>query len=92
MTEEKYDIYYGRNGTPYPASNPNGSQYVFSILNVSLGMERTLGKHLSFQAEPYLKVPLKGLGMGSMRINSYGMYFTLKYKPAFGKKQAGNTN
>lgn len=85
MTEEYYRLYYTNNYS-YPKNNDTGSQYPFSIMNISLGMERSLGKHFSLTAEPYFKLPLKGLGMGNMLINSYGMYFTLKYKPTFRRK------
>jgi hypothetical protein len=53
-------------------------------------MERSLGKHFSIQAEPYLKVPLKGLGIGNIRMDSYGILFTLKYKPTFNAKKSIN--
>jgi hypothetical protein len=51
-------------------------------------MERSLGKRFSLQAEPYLKVPLTGLGKGSMRMDSYGILFTLKYKPFLNTKKS----
>jgi hypothetical protein len=53
-------------------------------------MERSLGKRFSIQAEPYLKVPLKGLGTGKMRMDSYGVLFTLKFKPTFNTKKSNN--
>ena len=79
MTKENYDLYY--NWFPsYPMDIDSNSNYLFSIWNLSVGMERSLGKHVAIQAEPYLKIPLKGLGTGSMRMDSYGINFTLKYK------------
>lgn len=91
MNNEYYDIYYTYNGNPYPPykvdSNTN-SNYWFSILNLSVGMERSFGKRLSLQAEPYLKVPLKDLGIGNIRMTSYGILFTLKYKPQFNSKRS----
>jgi hypothetical protein len=91
MDKEYYDVYYSWNGTqyaPYPIDSDSNSNYLFSIVNLSAGMERSLGKHLSIQAEPYLKIPLKGLGTGSMRMTSYGILFTLKYKPVFNAKRS----
>jgi hypothetical protein len=94
MDKEDYMLYYGNNWNNYiteaPVSNDVNSNYLFSIVNLSAGMERSLGKRFSLQAEPYLKVPLKGLGMGSMRMTSYGVLFTLKYKPQFNLKRSDN--
>lgn len=93
MDKEYYTLsYYTAGGYPYPVplNSDSNSNYFFSIWNLSAGMERSLGKHFSLQAEPYLKVPLKGLGKGSIRMNSYGIYFTLKYKPGFRTKRSMN--
>lgn len=94
MDKEDYTLYYGNNWNTYIAESPVNSDvnsnYLFSIVNLSAGMERSFGKRFSLQAEPYLKVPLKGLGMGSMRMTSYGVLFTLKYKPQFNSKRSDN--
>jgi len=89
MDKEYYDLYYTVNGNPYsyPMDSDSNTNYFFSIWNLSAGMERSLGKRFSIQAEPYLKVPLQGLGKGSIRMDSYGIYFTLKYKPGFRTKK-----
>ncbi|HEX6431175.1 MAG TPA: outer membrane beta-barrel protein [Niastella sp.] len=90
MDKEYYTLHYiSPSGNPYPVNLPSDSNstYLFSIWNLSVGMERSLGRHFSIQAEPYLKVPLTGLGTGSMRMDSYGILFTLKYKPTFNTKK-----
>ena len=92
MDKEDYEMYYRWNGSPtysQPLVNDTtNSSYVFSIWNLSVGMERSLGKRFSLQAEPYLKIPLKDLGVGNMRMNSYGILFTLKYKPFLNSKRS----
>jgi hypothetical protein len=91
MDKEDYEVYYRWNGGPtYPQGlgTDSNSTYLFSIWNLSVGMERSLGKRFSLQAEPYLKVPLKDLGLGNMRMNSYGILFTVKYKPFLNPKRA----
>jgi len=93
MDKEDYDVYYRWNGGaayPMPVGNDINSTYLFSIWNLSVGMERSLGKRFSLQAEPYLKVPLRDLGLGNMRMNSYGILFTLKYKPFLHSKRSDN--
>ncbi|WP_205510828.1 outer membrane beta-barrel protein [Longitalea arenae] len=93
MDKENYTLNYTSwSGNPYPVplNTDSNSNYLFSIWNLSLGFERSLGRNFSIQAEPYLRVPLKGLGTGSMRMNSYGIFFTLKYKPSFHSKKPDN--
>jgi hypothetical protein len=87
MNREYYDYSYLRNGDLYNGNweSDSTSQHILSVLNFSAGFEHNLGKQFSIQAEPYMKLPLKGLGYGNMRISSYGIYFTLKYKPQFRK-------
>lgn len=82
MTEESYTYDYLYNGVPQraPRTYDSSTNYIFSILNLSVGYERAVGKRLSIQAEPYFKIPTRGLGYGKLNLNSYGIYFGLKYK------------
>lgn len=86
MTREDYDYYYTYNG--YRGSKnwntDSNSNYLFSVINLSVGREWQIGKKLSLQAEPYLKMPVRGIGNGNIRLNSYGVLLGLKYQ--FGKK------
>lgn len=87
MTGENYKYHYIKNGVYMTAQAPynDNSNYFFSILNFSAGFERKISRKFSLQVEPYFKVPLKGVGFGSLDLNSYGVYFSLKYKPSFWK-------
>ena len=76
----EYYIYYGSTRRWRDWETKDNSNYLFSIVNLSAGMERQIGKRFSLQAEPYLKLPLKGLGQGELRLNSYGINLSLKYK------------
>ena len=85
MKKENYHYYYSyTNGTPgYRArSYPSDEKHWLSVLNISAGFEKKLNSKFSMQAEPYLKIPLQGVGYGNIQLNSFGMYFSLKYKPA----------
>ena len=57
----------------------NGSRHAFSVLNLSAGYERSLHERLSLQAEPFVKVPLAGVGFGKVKLASAGVFFSLKY-------------
>lgn len=84
MTNEDYTYDYAYTGSSTIRQttwkSDSTSTYLFSILNVSAGFERALNKRFSLQAEPYFKLPLKGLGYGKLDLNSYGIYFSVKYK------------
>jgi hypothetical protein len=88
MKNEDYDYYYkygSMDGMYNWTTNKGGagdSTYLFSILNLSAGFERSLNKHFSIQAEPYLKLPLSQLGHAKLNLSSYGIYFSFKYRIA----------
>ena len=79
MTREdynyNYDWYYqGQSGN----SNKNWdwrtpSNYWFSIINLSAGYEHRLGGIGNLRIEPYLRIPLSGLGTGQLNILSAGL-------------------
>lgn len=84
MYNQAYTYYYWQNGVYKNRSWSTDStfRHWMTTLSFSFGIERSLGHHLSIQAEPYFKVPLAGIGFGKIKLNSYGLYITLKYKPA----------
>lgn len=58
---------------------PSGG-YGFSQLNLSMGYERALGRRLSWQVEPFLKAPLKGVGFFKIDLLSTGAFLSIRYK------------
>lgn len=87
MKKEDYDFFYYYNGTPVTRyrSMETDSRHWMSVLNLSVAYERQIGKNLSLQAEPFFKQPLGGVGFGNVKLNTTGVYFTLKYKPLSGR-------
>lgn len=88
MKEETYDYYYkytawgqvvNRSHTTY-----NQNKHPFSIMTLSAGYQHQLGKRFSLIAEPYLKLPLSGVGNGKVKLNSMGVMFSVTASP-FGK-------
>ena len=55
-------------------------RYDFSQLNISAGYERALSRQLSWQVEPFVKVPLKSIGYYKINLLSTGAFFSLRYK------------
>ena len=82
MKQEKYDYNYPvgtRPSTPTTWSTSTG-RYNFSQLNLSTGYERTLSRRLSWQVEPFAKVPLRGVGYFKINLLSMGAFVSLRYK------------
>lgn len=57
----------------------NRNRHLLSILNLAVGYERRLDAHWSVQAEPYVKLPLAGVGLGKVRLASAGIFFGMQY-------------
>ena len=85
MKEEKYKFYY----KPTPTSPTAMRQYTwkneathpFSVITISGGYKRNLGKRITVMAEPYLKVPLNGIGYGKVKLNSGGVMVSVGINP-----------
>jgi hypothetical protein len=65
----------------YYNSVSNQNKHYFSVLSLSGGYQYQFNKWLSLQAEPYLKLPLGGVGLGKIKLSSAGVLFTLTIKP-----------
>ena len=75
MTGEKY-FYEVENYTRTWKSEwdlKTPSQYPFSIISLSAGFEQHLGKVGNLRVEPYLRIPLGGIGTGNLPILSTGI-------------------
>jgi Outer membrane protein beta-barrel domain len=57
----------------------NVLSYFFSIVQVSAGYEHSIGRNTFIRVEPYVKIPLQGVGTGSMPISSLGIYFGITH-------------
>ena len=57
----------------------NAPSNIFSILHLSAGYERAISSKINVQVEPYVKIPLRGVGTGSMPISSVGIYFGITH-------------
>jgi opacity protein-like surface antigen len=87
MKKESY-TYYFKDQTTSDATYNTNKNYLFSMFTLSAGVEESLSKSLSIQAEPFVKLPLAGIGFGKIQLSSYGINFTLRYAPAL--KKLGN--
>lgn len=81
MDKEEYTYHYKTAGG-YPdqwSEELYGkNRHFFSILNLSAGYQKSWN-HISFEAAPYVKIPLHGIGYGRVKLLSTGVHFTLGY-------------
>ena len=85
MKVENYDYIYTQNSQPGGhnyLSYTNQTKNWFSVANFSLGYTHKLGEVGNIRVEPYIKLPIKDIGVGKMPIMSYGLNigFTKKLK------------
>jgi len=83
MKREKY-IYTFKTATgtyPHLYEVKNENKHYFSVLSLSGGYTRQLNHILSISAEPYVEIPVTGIGAGKVHLNSGGILFTIRVKP-----------
>lgn len=76
MKKENYDYNYIRYGA-YGYGNKeykNTTNNWMSVAHVSAGIQKKLGAIGDLRVEPYIKLPLHGVGIGSMPLRSAGIY------------------
>lgn len=83
MKKEKY-VYLFKTSTstyPYHWQTKNENKHYFSVLDLSGGYSYQLNKTLSISAEPYVEIPLTGIGEGKVHLKSGGILFTIGVRP-----------
>lgn len=61
-------------------SGQTGSRHWFSNATLSLGYTVELSNTISFQIEPFLKLPISGVGWGDVQLYSTGSLLSVSYK------------
>jgi hypothetical protein len=82
MKKENYTLNSDSSGYPYPpyALDYNKARnYIFSIIQLSAGYELAIGNKTKIRIEPYLKIPLQGIGAGKMPVSSAGFYLGISH-------------
>lgn len=75
MKNESYDYTIDRTGVQYPrkADYKNSSTNLLAVATIGFGYNRSLGKGATLRLEPYIKIPVTGVGIGKLPIMSSGM-------------------
>jgi hypothetical protein len=81
MQKEEYEYLYERYNVQYNSNKyyKASSKDFLSIMNLSVGYEHAVGKWGKVRVEPYIKVPLRGVGIGSLPLTSTGIQAGFTY-------------
>ena len=82
-----YFLHSGQNQLAYKIADNQQVNYWFGVADISVGFEAEIGKGFSFQAEPFLKLPLQNMGMENLKLTSYGFLMTFKYAPVLSRSK-----
>lgn len=79
MLREDYEYIYPYSSN-YERHERNANRHYFKVANISIGYERAWGKRGALQIEPFVKLPLAGVGFGNIRLATIGTVFSLNYR------------
>lgn len=76
MTKEENDYLTMMNGTQQKMLGSYNDNYRYIAVMANIGAEYNykIGKHTLLRFEPYIQIPLKGIGIGSMPVMTTGMH------------------
>jgi hypothetical protein len=83
LTEDYIYRYWGDYGTnpySYEHHERNRNQHYFKVANLSVGYERALSKRWALQVEPFVKIPVAGVGFGNIKLSTTGLFVALNYR------------
>ncbi|MEJ7737090.1 MAG: outer membrane beta-barrel protein [Chitinophagaceae bacterium] len=87
MKKEIYGYTYKRSGVDHWVERTyTGNKHYLSMANLSLGFEYKVLPAFYLQAEPYLKMPVAGIGEGKIKLYSSGVQAGIRYQPLKKKK------
>ena len=75
MTKEKniYNVNLNGNQEKLSGVYEKDNYCMPAVANVSIGYEHSVSKNLNIRVEPFLKIPLQGMGVGSLPVTSAGL-------------------
>jgi hypothetical protein len=84
MQNEKYTYNYDKyvHDPKYKWEGKTG-WYWLSHINASAGYEYRFSQKLSLLAEPYVRVPIKKVGLGKVNLFTTGVWISVRYTPVF---------
>lgn len=84
MSNEWYDFIYdpaiNRTDLKTSWTDKMANNHILGVGQVSFGYQHKIGKNTSLQLSPYAKIPLTGIGNGSVNVFSTGLRVTARFK------------
>lgn len=79
MTKEanKYQAVVSGQQQQINSTYKDNHSYFASDIRISAGYQHTVGKKLNIRVEPFIQIPLKGIGVGNMPVTSTGLQLVL---------------
>ncbi len=89
MLREKYDYIYAESGygeSTVSMEIRNQNRHMFGVANVAVSFDRQITPQISIGVQPFMKVPLTGIGYGKADLKSTGVSFSVNMGLFPGKK------
>ncbi|MEO8860036.1 MAG: outer membrane beta-barrel protein [Ginsengibacter sp.] len=79
MTKEKnnYNVTFNGNNEKISSVYNKDNYGLPAVANVSVGYEHKISRLLNIRIEPFLKIPLQGIGVGSLPVTSAGLQIAI---------------
>jgi len=79
ITKESNEYKTMVSGVPQDINSTYKDKHMYGAaqLNLGAGYQHGLGKKLNIRVEPYIQIPLKGIGIGSLPVTSTGLQLVL---------------
>jgi hypothetical protein len=91
MKRETYDFYYKYTPTSPTVNRKrtiyNSNEHWFSVASISGGYQHKINNTISIAAEPYVKIPVTGIGFGKVKLNSAGILVSAVITPFHAKQK-----
>lgn len=79
MLNERYDLRTGPDRIASRVEVSNKNQHILGVANLSVSVERKINSSLSIGLQPFVKLPLTGIGNYDVRLNSTGVSVLLNF-------------
>ena len=83
VTREKNNYNVSMNGLPEKMTGDyqKNNYKIPGIASLSIGYEHKISKYFEIRMEPFLKIPLQGIGVGNLRVKSAGLQIGIIVRP-----------
>lgn len=80
MMNEKYNYYYENDADPNIKMRKWEGSTGFAgagVINLSIGIQKEISKNFKIQLEPFIKAPIRNIGLGNVRLFSSGIFLNV---------------